>query len=276
MYFCSIFFEGEFMDNHTKETKLQAFGQLLDIMDELREKCPWDRKQTFETLRPLTIEECFELNEALLHEDYAEICKELGDIIMHIVFYAKVGEEQQLFDIQDILHKVCAKLKFRHPHIYSDTKADTAGEVEMNWEKIKQREKDGNKTVLAGVPDSLPSMIKAYRMQDKARGVGFDWERKEDAWEKVHEELSEVKAEMASMDDKKALEAEFGDLFFSLINVARLYKVNPDNALEVSNRKFRNRFNYLEAKAKEHGLNLKDMTLAEMDAIYNESKTLFP
>lgn len=264
---------------HTRESKLQAFGQLLDIMDELREKCPWDKKQTFETLRPLTIEECFELNEALLHKDYAEVCKELGDIIMHIVFYAKVGEEQELFDIQEILDKVCAKLKFRHPHIYADAKAETATDVELSWEKIKQREKDGNKTVLAGVPDSLPSMIKAYRMQDKARGVGFDWEHKEEAWDKVREEIEEVQAEMtqsAETLDKMALEAEFGDLFFSLINVARLYKVNPDNALERSNLKFRNRFNYLESKAKEQGLNLKDMSLAQMDALYNESKTLFP
>lgn len=263
---------------HTKASKMQAFGQLLDIMDELREKCPWDKKQTFETLRPLTIEECFELNEALLHEDYAEVCKELGDIIMHIVFYAKVGEEKQLFDIQEILEKVCAKLKFRHPHIYADAVAETASDVEMSWEKIKQREKDGNKTVLAGVPDSLPSMIKAYRMQDKARGVGFDWEHKEDAWEKVQEEISEVQAEMTRPDentDKAALEAEFGDLFFSLINVARLYKINPDNALERSNQKFRNRFNYLEAKAKEDGKVLKDMSLAQMDEYYNEAKKLY-
>lgn len=258
---------------------MQAFGQLLDIMDELREKCPWDKKQTFETLRPLTIEECFELNEALLHEDYAEVCKELGDIIMHITFYAKVGEEKQLFDIQDVLEKVCAKLKFRHPHIYADAQAETASDVEKSWEKIKQREKGGNKTVLAGVPDTLPSMIKAYRMQDKARGVGFDWEKKEDAWQKVQEELAEVQEEMTAPKeqvDQAALEAEFGDLFFSLINVARLYKINPDNALERSNTKFRNRFNYLESKAKEHGLQLKDMTLAQMDAIYNESKTIFP
>lgn len=263
---------------HTKASKMEAFGQLLDIMDELREKCPWDKKQTFETLRPLTIEECFELNEALLHEDYAEVCKELGDIIMHIVFYAKVGEEKQLFDIQEILEKVCAKLKFRHPHIYADAVAETASDVEMSWEKIKQREKDGNKTVLAGVPDSLPSMIKAYRMQDKARGVGFDWEHKEEAWEKVQEEISEVQAEMTRPDentDKAALEAEFGDLFFSLINVARLYKVNPDNALERSNQKFRNRFNYLEAKAKEDGKVLKDMSLAEMDEYYNEAKKIY-
>lgn len=263
---------------HTKASKMEAFGQLLDIMDELREKCPWDKKQTFETLRPLTIEECFELNEALLHEDYAEVCKELGDIIMHIVFYAKVGEEKQLFDIQEILEKVCAKLKFRHPHIYADAVAETASDVEMSWEKIKQREKDGNKTVLAGVPDSLPSMIKAYRMQDKARGVGFDWEHKEEAWEKVQEEISEVQAEMTRPDentDKAALEAEFGDLFFSLINVARLYKVNPDNALERSNQKFRSRFNYLEAKAKEDGKVLKDMSLAEMDEYYNEAKKIY-
>lgn len=258
---------------------MQAFGQLLDIMDELREKCPWDKKQTFETLRPLTIEECFELNEALLHEDYAEVCKELGDIIMHITFYAKVGEEKQLFDIQDVLEKVCAKLKFRHPHIYADAHAETAGDVEKSWEKIKQREKGGNKTVLAGVPDSLPSMIKAYRMQDKARGVGFDWEKKEEAWLKLQEELAEVQQEMTApveKADQAALEAEFGDLFFSLINVARLYKVNPDNALERSNAKFRNRFNYLETKAKEQGLQLKDMTLAQMDALYNESKSFFP
>ena len=263
---------------HTKASKMQAFGQLLDILDELREKCPWDKKQTFESLRPLTIEETFELNEALLHQDYAEVCKELGDIIMHIVFYAKVGEEQQLFDIQDILEKVCAKLKFRHPHIYADTTAETASDVERNWEQIKQREKDGNKTVLAGVPDSLPSMIKAYRMQDKARGVGFDWERKEDAWEKVQEEIAEVQAEMTKAvedADKSVLEAEFGDLFFSLINVARLYKVNPDNALEYSNKKFRNRFNYLEAKAKEDGKSLKDMSLAEMDEYYNEAKNYY-
>ena len=261
---------------HNKESKMEAFGQLLDIMDCLREKCPWDKKQDFESLRPLTIEECFELNEALLHKDYHDVCKELGDIIMHIVFYAKVGDEQHLFDIQDVLESVCAKLKFRHPHIYGDVQVKTASDVENNWEKLKQREKDGNKMVLSGVPDSLPSMIKAYRMQDKVRGVGFDWQHKEEAWEKVKEETAEVQAEMlADTTDKQALEMEFGDLMFSLINVARLYKINPDNALEASNCKFRNRFNYVETKAKEQGLELKDMTLEQMDALYNQSKDLY-
>lgn len=270
---------------HDRDSKKEAFGQLLDVMDNLREKCPWDRKQTFETLRPLTIEETYELSQALEDKAYDEVCKELGDLIMHIVFYAKVADEQGLFDIQDVLEKICAKLKFRHPHIYGDVQVKTADDVSDNWEKLKLKEKDGNRTVLSGVPQALPSMIKALRMQDKAHGVGFDWARPEDSWDKFFEEVDEVKAEIAAVESaasepaaadlasaRDRLEAEFGDLFFALINVARLYKVNPDNALERTNQKFRRRFDYLEAQTIRRGRQLKDLTLDEMDALWNQAK----
>ncbi len=265
---------------------MQAFGRLLDIMDELRAKCPWDGKQTFDSLRPLSIEELYELSDALVKKNYDDVCKELGDLLMHITFYAKIGEEKQLFDIQDVCEHICEKLVYRHPHIYGDTVAETAKAVEQNWEKLKLREKGGNKTVLAGVPDGLPSMVKAYRMQDKARGVGFDWSDPQGAWDKVQEEISEVRQEMDALKsadkaqslsetDRSRLESEFGDLFFSLINVARLYKVNPDNALEHTNLKFHQRFDYLEEKTLQAGRQLKDMTLEEMDALWEESKQLY-
>ncbi|MBQ7162672.1 MAG: nucleoside triphosphate pyrophosphohydrolase [Bacteroidales bacterium] len=268
---------------HDRDSRMAAFGELLDVMDNLREKCPWDRKQTFETLRPLTIEETYELSQALEDKAYDEVCKELGDLIMHIVFYAKVADEQGLFDIQDVLEKICAKLKFRHPHIYGDVQVKTADDVSDNWEKLKLKEKDGNRTVLSGVPQALPSMIKALRMQDKAHGVGFDWARPEDSWDKFFEEVDEVKAEIAAVEQaqereedlaaaRNRLEAEMGDLFFALINVSRLYKVNPDNALERTNQKFRRRFDYVEAQTIRRGRQLKDLTLDEMDALWNQAK----
>ena len=250
---------------------MQAFGRLLDILDELRQKCPWDKVQTNESLRPLTIEETYELSEALLHQDQAEISKELGDLLLHIIFYAKIGSEQFQFDIQDVCELLMEKLIYRHPHIFGDVKVSGAREVEQNWEKLKLKEKDGNRSVLAGVPESLPSMIKAFRMQDKARGVGFDWDKKEQVWDKVKEEFSELMTEVDSMDKDK-MEAEFGDLFFSMINAARLYNINPDNALERTNTKFRKRFNYLEDNTLKQGRSLRSMTLAEMDVIWNEAK----
>ena len=257
--------------NSTRREKLEAFGRLLDIMDELRVKCPWDRKQTNESLRTNTIEETYELCEALMRDDQVNIKKELGDLLLHIVFYAKIGDEKGEFDIKDVCDSLCDKLIFRHPHVFGNVEADTAGKVEQNWEQLKLKEKGGNKTVLAGVPASLPSIVKAHRIQDKARNIGFDWEEREQVWDKVNEEFNELKAEINKMDADK-MEAEFGDLFFSLINAARLYKINPDNALERTNLKFIRRFNYLEEKAKEEGRSLKDMTLAEMDEIWNEAK----
>jgi len=256
---------------HTRETQLQAFGRLLDILDELREKCPWDKIQTNETLRPLTIEETYELSDALLNKDQAETCKELGDLLMHIVFYARIGSEQSTFDIQDVCEQINQKLVYRHPHIFGDVTVSTTKEVEQNWEQLKLKEKDGNRSVLAGVPEAMPSMIKAFRMQDKARGVGFDWDQKEQVWDKVQEEYTELMTEIESMDKDK-MEAEFGDLFFSLINAARLYHINPDNALERTNTKFRKRFNYLEEKTLKLGKSLHEMSLAEMDEIWNEAK----
>ena len=258
---------------HTREEQLKAFNRLLDIIDELREKCPWDRKQTNASLRPNTIEEVFELCDALTKEDDHEICKELGDVLMHVCFYTKFGSEKEAFDIADVCNKLCDKLIFRHPHIYGEAKAATAGQVEDNWEQLKQKEKDGNKRVLSGVPDALPALIKAYRIQDKARHVGFDWEEREQVWDKVKEEISEFQAEVANKDADRA-EAEFGDVMFSLINAARLYGINPDNALERTNRKFIRRFNFLEDRTIKQGLNLKDMTLSEMDDIWNEAKQL--
>lgn len=256
---------------HTRQEKMEAFGRLLDILDELRVKCPWDRKQTNESLRPNTIEEVYELCDALMKNDQKNICKELGDVLLHVVFYAKIGSENNSFDIKDVCDKLCDKLIFRHPHVFGETKADTAEKVSENWEQIKLKEKDGNKSVLSGVPDALPSLIKSYRIQDKARNVGFDWEEREQVWSKVKEEIGEFESEIANMDKDKA-EAEFGDVLFSLINAARLYKINPDNALERTNQKFIRRFNYLEEHTLKQGRKLQDMTLAEMDAIWNEAK----
>ena len=257
---------------HTKEEKVAAFGRLLDILDELRVKCPWDRKQTFESLRPNTIEETFELAEALLKGDKKEICKELGDVLLHVIFYAKIGSETNDFDIHDVCENLSNKLVYRHPHVFGEQKGvDDAGEVIKLWEQIKQTEKDGNKSVLSGVPNSLPSLIKAYRIQDKARGVGFDWQERSDVWKKVKEEIAEFEQEVENMDVDKA-EAEFGDLMFSLINAARLYKINPDNALERTNQKFISRFNYLEEKTLKQGRDLKNMTLEEMDEFWEEAK----
>ena len=256
---------------NTREEKMEAFGHLLDIMDELRVKCPWDRKQTNESLRTNTIEETYELCEALMREDNQNIKKELGDLLLHIVFYAKIGEEKGAFDIKDVCDSLCQKLIYRHPHVFGEAKAETAGKVEQNWEELKLKEKGGNKTVLEGVPNSLPSLVKAHRIQDKVRNVGFDWEEREQVWDKVQEEFNELKEEIAHKDADK-MEAEFGDLFFSLINAARLYKINPDNALERTNQKFIRRFNYLEEHTLKEGRSLKEMTLAEMDALWNEAK----
>lgn len=256
----------------TREEQMQSFGRLLDVLDELREKCPWDRKQTNESLRPNTIEEVYELCDALIQNDKKNICKELGDVLLHVVFYAKIGSETGDFDIKDVCDKLCDKLIFRHPHVFGEVKADTAEKVSENWEQIKLKEKDGNKSVLSGVPAALPSLIKAYRIQDKVRNVGFDWEDREDVWKKVKEEITEFEAEVGSMDKDKA-EAEFGDVMFSLINAARLYKINPDNALEHTNQKFIRRFNYLEEHTIKAGRNLNDMTLSEMDELWNEAKS---
>ncbi len=256
---------------HTRKEQMEAFGRLLDVLDELRVKCPWDRKQTNESLRTNTIEEVYELCDALMKNDEANICKELGDVLLHVVFYSKIGSEKGDFDIKDVCDKLCDKLIFRHPHVFGEVKADTAEKVTENWEQLKLKEKDGNKTVLSGVPDALPSLIKAYRVQDKARNVGFDWEEKEQVWTKVKEEISEFEAEVSDMDKEKA-EAEFGDVMFSLINAARLYKINPDNALERTNQKFIRRFNYVEAHTIKQGRNLSDMTLGEMDALWEEAK----
>lgn len=254
-----------------REEQLAAFGRLLDIMDDLREKCPWDRKQTFDSLRQNTIEETYELATAISRHDMNEICKELGDVLLHVVFYAKMGSETGEFDIADVCNRLCDKLIFRHPHVYGEEAAQNAEEVSHLWEQVKLKEKGGNKTVLGGIPDSLPSLVKAYRIQDKVANVGFDWEKKEDVWTKVQEELEELQAELAKADggDK---EAEFGDLLFAMINAARLYKIRPDNALEQTNLKFMRRFNYLEQKAKEKGHDLKDMTLDEMEALWQEAK----
>ena len=256
---------------HTREEKMEAFGRLLDVMNDLREKCPWDRKQTNESLRANTIEETFELCDAIINDDELNICKELGDVLLHIVFYSKIAEEKQQFDVADVCNKLCDKLIFRHPHVYGDVKANTAAEVVQTWEQIKQKEKDGNKTVLSGVPSALPSLIKAYRIQDKARNVGFDWQERREVWKKVKEEISEFEAEVENMDKEKATE-EFGDVMFSLINAARLYKINPDNALEKTNQKFIKRFIYVESKLKEQGKTFQDTSLEEMDNYWNEAK----
>ncbi|MBQ7419784.1 MAG: nucleoside triphosphate pyrophosphohydrolase [Prevotella sp.] len=257
---------------HTREEKMEAFGRLLDVMDRLRVECPWDRKQTNESLRPNSIEEVYELCDALIKDDQHEICKELGDVLLHIVFYSRIGEEKGQFDIADVCNKLCDKMIFRHPHVYGEVVAKSAEEVLDNWEQIKQKEKDGNKTVLSGVPNSLPSLIKAYRIQDKARHVGFDWEDKQDVWAKVREEIDELEEELRR-EDKVCSERELGDFLFAVINAARLYHLNPDNALEMTNQKFIRRFNYIEQHSIKAGKPLTEMTLAEMDALWNEAKS---
>ena len=262
---------------HTKEEKLKALGDFLDVLDTLREKCPWDRKQTNESLRPNTIEEVYELCDALIAEDNPNICKELGDVLLHVAFYAKIGEEKGEFDLADVCDKLTRKLIFRHPHIYGNVEAETPDQVAQNWEKIKQKEKDGNKTVLSGVPSALPALIKANRIQEKARNVGFDWEEREQVWEKVKEEIAEVEAEIKAPEGKRDMqdiEAEFGDLLFAVVNAARLYGVDPENALERTNRKFISRFNYIEKRLKETGRNFGDVNLAEMDKIWEEAKCI--
>lgn len=256
---------------HSDNEKAQAFLRFLNVLDTLRQKCPWDAKQTNESLRANTIEEVYELTDAILDDDNNNIKKELGDVLLHIGFYSKIADEKGQFDIADVCNSLTDKLIFRHPHIYGNVSADSPEEVSKNWEQIKLKEKGGNKTVLSGVPKSLPSLIKANRIQEKAANVGFDWEKPEQVWEKVKEETLEVENEIKNADKDK-LEQEFGDLMFAVINAARLYGVNPENALEKTNRKFISRFNYLEAKAKEMGKNLKEMSLAEMDEIWNEAK----
>ena len=274
---------------HSREEQLKAFERLLDIMDDLREKCPWDRKQTFDSLRQNTIEECYELATAISRHDMNEISKELGDVLLHVVFYAKMGSETGEFDIADVCNRISDKLIFRHPHVYGEQSAVSirnSDDVSKLWEQVKLKEKGGNKTVLGGIPDSLPSLVKAYRIQDKVANVGFDWQNREDVWAKVKEEIAEFENELRNdeMSAEKPLNdspkapndgktAEFGDLMFALINAARLYKIKPDNALEQTNLKFIRRFNYIEQKAKEQGKELKDMTLAEMDELWREAKT---
>ena len=281
------------IQKHTREEKMAAFGRMLDVLDALREKCPWDRKQTNESLRPNTIEETYELCDALMRDDEHEICKELGDVLLHVAFYAKIGEEKEEFDIADVCNMLVDKLIFRHPHVYHPSqvgapnprplpygeqteerafsKVSNVEQVLDNWEQIKQKEKDGNKTVLAGVPASLPSLIKAYRIQDKARHVGFDWEDRGDVWQKVREEMAELETELRR-DDRQRSEEELGDFIFAVINAARLYKLNPDNALEKTNQKFIRRFNYIEQHSIKQGKPLTEMTLEEMDALWNEAK----
>lgn len=273
-----------------RQEQLKAFERLLDIMDDLREKCPWDRKQTFDSLRQNTIEETYELATAISRHDMNEISKELGDVLLHVVFYAKMGSEDknnffdlpdanapsERFDIADVCNRLCDKLVFRHPHVYGEAAAQNAEEVSKLWEQVKLKEKGGNKTVLGGIPDSLPSLVKAYRIQDKVANVGFDWREREDVWAKVKEEIAEFEAEVRKCPDGQTVNdqmtAEFGDLMFALINAARLYKIKPDNALEQTNLKFIRRFNYIEQRAKEQGKELKEMSLEEMDELWNEAK----
>lgn len=261
----------------TMDPRLAAFKRLLDIMDDLRAKCPWDRKQTLETLRPLTIEETYELGDAILKGDLAEVRNELGDLMLHNVFYAKIGEEKGAFTMTDVLNGICAKLIHRHPHIYGDVKVEGEEDVKANWEKIKLQEKkdadgDAPRSVLQGVPRGLPSLVKAIRIQDKARGVGFDWEHAAQVWEKVNEELAELKQEVDAGSDKQA--DELGDLLFSIVNYARFLKIDPDEALERTNRKFIQRFQYLESESRKDGKKLGEMSLAEMDVYWERAKTL--
>ena len=265
--------ESEMNQPSNIEEKLKAFERLLIIMDELREKCPWDKKQTFQTLRNLTIEETYELADVLLDEDLKGIKEELGDVMLHMVFYAKIGEEKGAFDISSVINDLCDKLVNRHPHIYGDVVAEDEQAVKENWEQIKLKE--GKKSVLSGVPLSLPAMVKAYRLQDKSKQVGFEWENREQVWDKVEEELAELKEHTIQGDaaDPAKVEEEFGDLLFSLVNYSRFINVDPESALERTNKKFQHRFQYIEAKAKEQDRDLRDMTLGEMDALWNEAKT---
>ena len=267
------------MEMSTREEKMAAFGRLLDVMDELREKCPWDRKQTIESLRPQTIEETYELSDAILKGDLRELSKEIGDVLLHVVFYAKIGSEKGEFDIVDVIHRLCDTLIYRHPHVFGEKQVADAAEVVKNWEQLKTTEKDGNKRVLSGVPQTLPPLLKAYRMQDKARAVGFDWEEKSQVWDKVAEELGEFHQELDKLNPAEPesvvkAEGELGDLLFSIVNAARLYDLNPDTALEMTCAKFRRRFTYLEEQTIRKGLSLKEMTLAQMDAIWDEAKRL--
>ncbi len=252
---------------HTQSEKLEAFARLLNIMDELREQCPWDRKQTFQSLRNLTIEETYELADAILAEDMAEIKEEIGDLMLHLVFYARIASEHGAFDIADALHTVCDKLIKRHPHIYGDIQVQNEEDVKQNWERLKLQE--GKKSVLQGVPNSLPAMIKAYRMQEKTKQVGFEWENREQVWDKVQEEIGELREVVESGAEVERIEEEFGDVLFSLINYARFIGVDPETALERVNRKFKKRFEYIEAHAPR---DLREMSLAEMDALWNEAK----
>ncbi len=259
------------MSAHTRHEKIEALGRVIDTLDILRVECPWDRKQTNESLRANTIEEVYELADALIKSDDMAIRKELGDVLLHVLFYAKIGEESGSFDIADVADALNEKLIFRHPHVFGDTEADTAQKVKENWEDLKLKEKGGNKTVLAGVPDALPAMIKAARIQEKAANVGFDWEERRQVWDKVREEAGELGREIDRMDSDR-MEEEMGDLLFCLINASRLYDINPENALEKTNRKFIRRFNYVERRAAESGRNIRSLTLAEMDELWNEAK----
>ena len=258
---------------NSRKNQLAAVDRLLTIMDELREQCPWDKKQTFESLRHLTIEETYELGDAILCRDLDEIKNELGDLLLHIAFYARLGSEEKAFDMADIAHGISEKLIYRHPHIYGDVKVENEEDVKKNWEALKLKEGKGKKTVLEGVPKGLPALVKAQRIQDKVAGVGFDWEKPAQVWEKVQEELAEFQAEVAQGNTNN-MEAEFGDVLFSIINYARFLKINPDTALERTNQKFTQRFNFLEAKVKAQGKSLQDMTLAEMDIYWEEAKRL--
>lgn len=272
---------------HTRQEKLEAFGRILDVLDTLRVKCPWDAKQTNESLRPNTVEEVYELCEALINEDNAEIRKELGDVLLHVLFYAKIGEEKGAFDVADVCDALAEKLIYRHPHIYGHVQADNAEQVMMNWEQLKLKEKGGNRSVLAGVPAALPALNKAYRIQEKASNAGFDWEEPAQVWDKVKEEIAEFSAEAQRIAElpvsvapqeeidaaRAALEDEMGDVFFSLVNAARLYKVIPENALEKTNKKFIRRFNYMEKVAGEAGTPLSTLSLAQMEALWQEAKT---
>ncbi len=264
-----------------RKRQLESFGKLLDIMDQLREKCPWDRKQTLESLRPQTIEETYELSDAILKGELDNLSKELGDLLLHVVFYAKIGEEKNSFDIADVCERLCNKLIYRHPHVFGSVEVENAEQVKQNWEQLKTKEKDGNKSVLSGVPEGLPSVIKAFRMQEKARAVGFDWVEKKEVWEKVEEELVEFKqallAQEGSADARQAQkesQGELGDLLFAIINASRLYGLDPDTALESTCAKFRRRFGYLEEQTIKKGKNLKDMTLAQMEEYWEEAKDL--
>lgn len=256
---------------HTREENLEAFGRLLTIMDELREQCPWDRKQTMESLRHLTIEETYELGDAILDNDLEEVKKEIGDLMLHMVFYSKIGSEKGAFDVGDVLHSICDKLVHRHPHIYGDVEVQDEEEVKANWEKIKLKEGNGKKSVLEGVPRSLPALVKATRIQDKARGVGFDWDNREQVWDKVHEELGEFK-EAVDKDDREDMEAEFGDVLFSMINYSRFVDLDPEMALERTNKKFISRFKHMEAAIREDGKSMSDMNLEELDVYWERAK----